>query len=116
MSQQNQRMAYRKVTAIVSGEKLVEIEQALQYLKVPGVSVSQVRGYGEYRNFYQSDLMGEHARIEIFCPANEAEGIANCIMDTAHTGLEGDGMIAVLPVEHLYCIRTKAKLSGREAC
>jgi len=101
-------MQYRKVTAIVASEKLEEIERALQAIHVSGISVSQVRGYGEYHNFYRPDMMCRHARIEIFCRTPEAEAIAECIMNTAHTGISGDGIVAVLPVENLYCIRTKS--------
>jgi len=31
------------------------------------------------------------------------------VMEAAHTGLEGDGIVAVLPVETVYHIRTKEK-------
>ena len=109
-------MQYRKVTAIVASEKLEEIEAALQRVNVSGVSVSQVRGYGEYHNFYSADMMCRHARIEIFCHVSRAEAIATCIIDTAHTGISGDGMVAVLPVEHFYCIRTKSELVDQEEC
>ena len=102
-------MQYRKVMAIVTSEKLEDIESALQAIKVSGVSISQVRGYGEYHNFYRPDMMCRHARIEIFCHASKAEAIAACIMNVAHTGLTGDGMVAVLPVDQLYRIRTKSE-------
>jgi nitrogen regulatory protein PII len=78
-----------------------------------------VRGYGEYQNFYRPDMMCIHARIEIFCRASEADAIADCIMDAAHTGLSGDGMVAVLPggapLLHTYQVRARfadAPLSG----
>jgi len=109
-------MPYRKVTAIINTERLEDVEAALQVMKVSGVSVSQVRGYGEYHNFYQSDMMCSHARIEIFCQTHKVEGIAHCIMNAAHTGIAGDGMVAVLPVEQLYCIRTQSKWDEEGGC
>jgi len=109
-------MQYRKVTAIVNREKLEAIEGALQAIKVPGVSVSQVRGYGEYHNFYRQDMMCRHARIEVFCHVRKADAIVRCIIEAAHTGISGDGMVAVLPVEQLYCIRTKCEPDGDGAC
>lgn len=102
-------MNYKKITAILKEEVLAEVEKALLRLHVPGISVTQVKGYGEYQNFYKPDMMSRHARVEIFCRGDEVEAIAHCIMDTAHTGLAGDGVIAVLPVEHLYRIRTKTE-------
>jgi len=116
MSTDKKIIQYRKVTAIVNSEKLEDVEEALQAIKVSGISVSQVRGYGEYHNFYCPDMMCSHARIEVFCPLSEADAIAQCIMNAAHTGISGDGMIAVLPVEHFYCIRTKSEPVSHEAC
>jgi nitrogen regulatory protein P-II 1 len=44
-----------------------------------------------------------------FSRKKKAEGIARAIMETAHTGMSGDGFIAVLPVEKLFRIRTGAE-------
>jgi len=102
-------MQYKKVTAIVICEKLEAVELALIEIGISGVSVTKVSGYGEYHNFYQPDMMSCHARIEIFCRASEADAIVHTIMDTAHSGQPEDGIIAVLPVEELYRIRTKSE-------
>lgn len=97
-------MEYRKITAIILSEHLEIVEKALIKMRISGISVSQVRGYGEYRNFFQKDMMCQNARLEIFCQESEAKAIVRCIMDTAHTGLSTDGIVAVLPVEKLYHI------------
>ncbi len=102
-------MQYKKVTAIVICEKLKAVEQALVEIGVSGVSITQVRGYGEYHDFYQSDMMTCHACIDIFCRASRVDIIVNTIMDTAHNGQLEDGIIAVTPVEQLYRIRTKSE-------
>lgn len=47
-------MALRKVTAIVRTEMLEEIEQHLQAIGVPGISVTYVKGFGNYANFFKS--------------------------------------------------------------
>lgn len=103
-------MKYRKITAIVRPSKLEHIERVFVDMKVNGVTVTRVSGYGEYHNFFRSDTMCEHSRIEIFCRAEEAEGLAQAIMDAAHMGQPGDGIVSILPVEQLYNIRTKAEL------
>jgi len=100
-------MKYCKVTAIIQPARLTQVEQKLKELCVPGISVTQVNGYGEAPNFFHSDWTSEHARLEIFIQADRADEIAEGIMDAAHTGKEGDGMVAILPVESLYHIRTK---------
>jgi len=102
-------MEFRKVTAIIRPDSLEKVEKALQVLSVPGVSVTKVKGYGEYANFYTPDWMLTHARVEVFLGQHRAEEVARAIMDAAHSGMEGDGIVAVLPVETVYHIRTREK-------
>ncbi len=99
-------MDYRKITAIIRSDVLEKVEKKLQEIGVQGISVTKVKGYGEYADFYSKDWMVSHARVEIFTSAAQADVIALAIMDTAYEGLEGDGIVAVLPVEKLYRIRT----------
>ena len=40
--------------------------------------------------------------------------IVKTIMEASHVGLEGDGIIAVLPVEKLYRIRTRSEVMTSE--
>lgn len=95
-----------KVTAIVRSTVLERAEARLQAIHVPGISVTKVKGDGEYANFYTADGSCEHARIEIYCRHECADEIARAIVDSAHTGLEGDGLVAVLPIESIYRVRT----------
>ena len=107
-------MEYRKVVAILRGSVLEKVEERLKELGVSGVSVSQVKGYGEYANFYKSDWMVTHARVEIFSVKSKVDEIVSAIIETAHVGIPGDGIVGVLPVEKLYRIRTRSEVSGDE--
>ena len=89
------------------------MEQALQSLAVSGMSVSKVKGYGEYRDFCGRDWMSGHVRIEIFTPREQARDIAEAIIDAAHTGLPGDGIVAIQPVETLFRIESRSELTGK---
>lgn len=95
-----------KITAIIRVSMLKTVEKRLQDLRVPGISVTKVKGYGEYANFFSRDWMIEHARIEIFFTRERAYEIAHAIRATAHTGTASDGLVVVLPVEAVYRIRT----------
>ncbi len=108
-------MEFRKVTAIFRPERLEAVEEALKKLNVPGVSVTKVKGFGEYANFYTSDWLCTHVRVEVLTGEAHADEIAVSIMDAAHTGTEGDGIVAVLPVESVYHIRTLEKCE-KEPC
>lgn len=96
----------RKVTAIVRVDVLERVERRLQELRVPGISVTRVKGYGEYEDYFARDWMTEHARIEIFLRRERSDEVARAIIDAAHTGGAGDGIVVVLPVESIYRIRS----------
>lgn len=103
-------MEMRKVTAIFHESMLEKVESILSEEGVGGFTVTSVMGCGEYRNFYTQDQKSRHSRIEIFITANQAEAIATAIMNAAHIGVEGDGIVAISPVQALYRIRTQSKL------
>jgi nitrogen regulatory protein P-II 1 len=103
-------MKYCKITAIIQPSRIAQVEQTLKELYVPGISITKVQGYGESPNFFNQDWTSANARIEIFVEAGKAEEIAQGIIESAYTGKEGDGIVAILPVESLYRIRTKQQL------
>ncbi len=107
-------MNYRKVTAIFRIDLLDKVEKKLQELGVKGLSVSRVKGYGEYADFYAKDWLTTHARIELFLDEKEAEVTAQAIMDAASLDMAGDGIVAILPVEKLYRIRTKTEVRDED--
>ncbi len=108
-------MSFAKITAIVRPAAVSAIEELLHAEGMPGMSIGHVKGYGDYADFYRNDWMVSHVRIEIFIPESMAKSIAEKIMNVAHTGLEGDGLVAISPVTAIYHIRTK-KRCREDAC
>jgi nitrogen regulatory protein P-II 1 len=102
-------MEFRKVIAVVRPGVLEKVEEALQALGVPGVSATKVKGYGEYADFFTPDWMLTHVRVEVFIGQHRADEVAQVIMNAAHTGMVGDGIVAISPVESVYHIRTREK-------
>jgi len=92
-------MKYRKVIAIIPSLALENVENNLKHAGVPGMSVSMVHGYGEYRNYYTNDTMTDCSRIEVYSDTDKVKQIVNAIAQGAHQGLDSDGVIAILPVE-----------------
>jgi len=107
-------MELRRIVAIIRGSALETVEEQLRQLGVKGVTVFPVKGYGEYANLYKADWMVNNARIEIFAAAWRVDIIVKTILDAAHSGTPGDGLVAVMPVEKLYRIRTKEKMVFEE--
>jgi len=98
-------MNYRKITAIIPTQSLDEVEKKLASIGVPGMTVTKVKGYGDYRNFYAKDTMSDCSRVEIFIEVDKAKQIVNAIASTVHQGMNTNGVIAILPVEEFMHIR-----------
>ncbi len=108
-------MSFTKIVAIIRPDVLDKVEESLKKANVPGVSITHVEGYGEYANYYRQDRMVQHIQVEVFISKNRATEIAEVMMESAHTGTDGDGIVAIIPVDSVYHIRTKQKCSD-EAC
>ncbi|MCW8899620.1 MAG: P-II family nitrogen regulator [Gammaproteobacteria bacterium] len=108
-------MNFVKIVSIIRPEALEKVEMALKSMNVPGVSITNIQGYGEYANFFRHDRMVQHIQVEIFIGKRQATEIAEKIMEVAHSGIEGDGIVAIIPVESVYHIRTRQKC-GDEVC
>lgn len=104
-------MIFKVITATINVPMLEKVESRLKDIGVPGISISDTRGYGVYKNFFQRDWLDTHARIQIYAPESRVDEIVEAIMEAAYAGLEDDGIIAVGPVDALYRISDKEKLA-----
>lgn len=102
----------KKVTAIIRMKQLEAVERELSASGVSGITVTPVKGFGEWHpQFYFgytktiNRLVG-HVRLEVFVDAQETAPLVDTIARSAFTGEPGDGIIAVLPVEEFIHIRT----------
>jgi len=102
----------KKVTAIIRMKQLEAVERELTASGVSGITVTPVKGFGEWHpQFYFgyaktiNRLVG-HVRLEVFIDADKAEALVETIARSALTGEPGDGVIAVLPVDQFIHIRT----------
>jgi len=107
-------MEINAVIAIIRTDALDQVQTCLRELGIEGISISQVKGYGEYEDFYSRDHMTVHVRLEIFTNAARAEKIAACIMQAAHAGQPDDGIVTILPVNKFYRIRTQSEVDFDE--
>ncbi|MCF6187262.1 MAG: P-II family nitrogen regulator [Desulfobulbaceae bacterium] len=88
-------MNFVKVVAIIRPNMLEKVEASLQQANVPGVSITHIEGYGEYANFYRQDRLVQHIQVEVFIGKKRATEIAELVMQSAHTGADGDGIVAI---------------------
>jgi nitrogen regulatory protein P-II 1 len=107
-------MEFRKVTAIIRDRLLEGVEDRLKKMGVKGLSVTHVKGFGENKNISAESWHVTHALIEIYTERSKAEGIAAAIIEFAHTGGPGDGIVCILPVEKIFRIRTRSEAEPDE--
>ena len=103
----------KRIVAIIRADKLSEVLEALYRAEVRGLTVSHVQGHGgelekveTYRGTTVKMELQEKVRLEIGVSEPFVERTVKAILGSARTGEVGDGKVFVLPVEHVYRIRT----------
>lgn len=101
------------IVAIIRPEKLPEVLKALYRVDVRGLTVSRVQGHGgetehveTYRGTTVQMTLSEKVKLEIGVSEPFVKTTVEVILESAKTGLVGDGKVFVMPVEHVYRIRT----------
>lgn len=104
----------KQVTAVIRDSRVQQVLEKLRTAGVTGVTVSHVKGFGEYINNYSGDGLDPCSRVEVILEQGRAHPVAELIMDAAHTGTTGDGIVSIVPVEHLYRIRDKCEIIAND--
>lgn len=103
-------MRLKYVVAVIRPDALDALEAKLASLQMRGLTVTTVRGFGEYVDYLAKSHLTEHIKVEIFVEESKAEAIATAIMDVAHSDLPGAGFVVVIPVEKFFHIRTQSEV------
>src|SRR5689334_2637413 len=100
------------ITAIIKPFKLDEVRKAIAEVGVPGVTVTEVRGFGRQRGHTEIYRGAEYVvefvpktKIEIAVADDIAEQVIEAITQVARTGKVGDGKIFVVDLEQVVRIR-----------
>ncbi len=99
-------MNFKYVVAIVPSDALELLEAKLASIHVGGITLTKVMGFGEYKNFFTSDWLSEHTKMEIFTEEAKVERLLNALLEAAHSDAPGAGIGAVMPVERFLHLRT----------
>jgi len=102
-----------KIEAIIRPHKLDEVQDALHEAGFPGLTVSEVRGYGRQKGHKEIYRVTEYninfvpkIKIELVCSDEETEKAIDIIMKTAKTDQVGDGKIFIYNLKDAIRIRT----------
>ncbi len=101
------------ITAIIKPFKLDEVREALSTLGIPGITVTEVKGFGRQKGHtelyrgaeYVVDLLPK-TKIEAAVEDAVVEQAVEAIETAARTGKIGDGKIFVSALEQVVRIRT----------
>ena len=104
----------KEIKAIIQPFLLSRVVEALKEIPgLPGVTVSEVHGFGRARAVGSPDTVVDGAveyvkksKLETVVPDQLVETVVQTIRDKAHTGNPGDGKIFVYEVDDVIRIRT----------
>jgi len=108
-------MGLSYVIAVVRSDALEAVEQRLIGIGIRGLTVVKVKGLGRHANFFSRDWLSDEVKLEIVTDNNRVEAIRSAIMDAAHSGAPGDGIVTVLPVSSFHRIRTRSEALPEDA-
>lgn len=103
----------KKIEAIIKPFKLDEVKDALVEIGIGGMTVTEVKGFGQQKGHteiyrgteYVIDFLPK-VKIEVVVRDEDVEKVVETILKTAQTGRVGDGKIFIIPVEDVIRIRT----------
>ena len=100
--------AYRLITAYVRLGRRQAVNDALRTSQAGGFTHWEVSGAGEQTaRLYDNE---KTLRYEVVVGVNEAERVADAIIEAVRTGHAGDGIVFVTPIEGAWQVRTMAPL------
>src|SRR4029079_6417442 len=106
-------MAMKLIKCIIRTNKVDDVREALEALRVPAMTVTEVRGHGKqkghtaiYRGKEYNVTLLPKVEIEVVVPDRVADDVVAAVIKAARTGEIGDGRVFVQTVETSYNIRT----------
>jgi len=111
----------KEIKAIIRPSKLLEVTEELHSIEgLPGVTISEIKGFGKGRAknakdkfVYEMVEFIPRIKLEVVVKDEMVDEIVNIIQKFSHTGNIGDGKIFVSTVDETVKIRTNQR--GRDA-
>ncbi len=98
---------------IIQPHKLEEVKEALAAIKIQGMTVSEVKGFGRQKGHTELYRGAEYTvdfvpkvEIEIFVPDTMVRTVMDTVVSAARSGKVGDGKIFIMNVDQAVRIRT----------
>ena len=98
-------MKFCKVVAILNITDYETLHLPIQQLDVPGVTVSMVKGFGDYVNEFSPYGFSDNMKVEIYTTEEQAQAVAAELSALADQLTQGGGVVAIEPVQQLLNVR-----------
>ena len=110
----------KEIKAIIRPGKLLEVTEELHSIEgLPGVTISEIKGFGKGRAKNAKDMVVyemvefmPRIKLEVVVRDEMVDEVINVIQKYSHTGNAGDGKIFVSTVDEIIKIRTNER--GRD--
>jgi nitrogen regulatory protein P-II 1 len=103
----------KRVEAIIREESFEAVKRALEVRGFVGLTATEVKGRGQQKGLTLQWRVGEYTvdllpkiKVEVVIRDEDASRVVDIVRDSARTGVIGDGMIFVTPVEQICRVRT----------
>jgi nitrogen regulatory protein PII len=101
------------VVAVIRPHALEAVTDALTGIDVAGVTITEVRGHGRQKGHSEVYRGGEYkvdflpkVEVQVLAKDDEAQKIANTIIEAASSDQIGDGKLWIQPIDSVVRIRT----------
>ncbi len=101
------------VTAVLKPFKLEEVKDALTKMNLPGMTITQVSGFGRQRGHTEVYRGTEYTvefvpkvRVDVITDDRDARTVADAIVAAARTGKIGDGKVWISALDTVIRVRT----------
>ena len=109
-----EKLAMKKIEAIIKPFKLEDVKEALTSIGIEGMTVTEVKGFGRQKGHTEIYRGSEYTvdflpklKVELVVTDATVDGAVKAIVQAAKTGKIGDGKVFVLPIENAIRIRTE---------
>jgi nitrogen regulatory protein P-II 1 len=103
----------KKIEAIIKPFKLDEVKEALKYVGIQGITVTEAKGFGRQKGHTELYRGAEYVvdflpkvKLEVVLDDALAERAIEAIQNAARTGRIGDGKIFISQIDEAIRIRT----------
>ena len=96
----------KKIECIIPNNRFPDLQKELRQLGIYGMTVSDVKGFGNQQTRPEQYLFLPKTKVELYCRDSDVEKIVNVISETCRSDQLGSGKVAIFQLEQLIRIRT----------